>query len=1472
MSVPPHHQSRRVQRWVSAAVYGLLAFLAYVPFLLTAQGKVTADSKQYLFLDPGRLLARAPYLWHPEVHLGTVTHQNIGYLFPAGPWFWAVDRLGVPDWVAQRLWLGTILFVAGTGMLYLMRTLAVRDPGRPVAAFVYMLSPYTLVFASRLSVLLLAWSVLPWILALTIRALRSGDWRAPAGIALLVQVGGSITLTAIVLVGIAPVLWILYATTVTREVTARRALAATGRIAVLSLGASLWWLAALSAQAGYGLNILEFSETVNVVAIGGQAGEVLRGLGNWFFYGGDSIGNWIEASIRYTTSLPLIFTGYLLVGIVFVSAAVLKWEKRGYFVILVVVGVLVGVGVHPYDDPSPFGRALKSLSEGSSVGMALRNVGRIVPLVALGGAVLVGAATSATYDWLRAHGRRTLGAWLAFAMVLLAVVNLPTLWDGGFYGKNLLRPEEVPDYWYEAIADLDARGEGSRILELPGADFAAYTWGNAVEPITPGLTDRPYVARELIPYGSAASANLLKALDRRVQMGQLEPQAIAPLARLLSVGDIVLRSDLQSDRFDLVRPRELASQFSPAPSGTSGPARYGQGIGSLGNTPLDERALADPNDGRDPAPVEVYRVDDPRPLLDVESGPGIVVSGDGDGIIDLAAVGLLDADPLVRYSAAAVEQAEPTMIPRGAALVVTDTNRRRAQRWNALQLQEGFTERAGEKTGRDTYDHRLDVFPKAGDDARTVAEQRSARVTASGYGSPNLTYIPADRPARAVDGDVQTAWRAGRFAPAVGEWLRIVSDVPVETGEINLVQPLDGERNRFITKVRLEFRDREGNRVGDDVVADLGPESRTAIGQTVTFPARRFAQVDLVVEADSVGPRSVYLAESGVGFAEVRIPGLAVDEVVRLPVDLVDREASADPSHPLVYVMTRLRNWISIPNISEEESALVREIRVPTTREFGIAGQARIAGTAPDDVVDALLGYATPAEGGIAARSSDRIRTTLAARASSAFDGDTATAWQSSFDGPVGQWIEVDVAAPITFGQLGLHVVTDGRHSVPTRIRVDAGGESRTLDLPALFDNGATQPVPLEFEPLTASRVRITVEDARVVGVTKGAEALRPAPVSIAEVGLPGVIRGAPPAMVPADCVAGLLAVDGNPVPVQLTGTVAAAEAGRALDLTACPADAAMTLAAGSHILRTAPGAATGVDIDRLVLASAAGGDALVLDGQGAAALSQEVAAASTPEVRVTDRGRTRWDAQVTGAGSPFVLVLGESFNAGWKLTADGKDLGRPQLVDGYANGWVVDPGPSGRVAVSLDWTPQRRIWIALGISALAVLACVVLLLLPRRGTRSLVAAAIDEPVLSSPLPFGPLSDGLGVSVGGLRAAVVSIGVGGFGAVFAAPWVGLVAGVLTAVALRWPRWRWVPSVAAIGAVCIAGLYVVLQQHRYRYPAVIEWPTFFDRVHTVALAGVVLLAADVVIRVIADRVGDSGRPGGPPAEPGDDGPE
>ncbi|MCU1377499.1 MAG: type protein, partial [Acidimicrobiales bacterium] len=279
----------------SALQHAVLAVIAYVPLLLTAPGRVAADTKTYLYLDPGRLLSRAVSMWDPDIGLGTVTHQNIGYLWPMGPWFWVFDKLGSPDWVAQRLWVGTLLFAAGAGVLYLLRTLGVARRQAAIgvaAALVYALSPYVLHYAARISVLLLPWAALPWLIALTERTLRTGSWRHPATFALVVATAGGVNATALVLAGLGPLLWIPFAVWVHRDVTWRQGLRATWRIGVLTLVCSLWWIAGLVVQGSYGIDILRYTETVETVARTSLSSEVLRGLGYWFFYGGDKLGSW----------------------------------------------------------------------------------------------------------------------------------------------------------------------------------------------------------------------------------------------------------------------------------------------------------------------------------------------------------------------------------------------------------------------------------------------------------------------------------------------------------------------------------------------------------------------------------------------------------------------------------------------------------------------------------------------------------------------------------------------------------------------------------------------------------------------------------------------------------------------------------------------------------------------------------------------------------------------------------------------------------------------------------------------------------------------------------------------------------------------------------------------------------------------------------------------------------------------------
>ena len=84
MGLVENPESRCVPRLtVIETIVALL--VAFVPFLASAPGRLSSDTKQYLYLDPGQFLTRVPWLWDSQVAAGTVSHQHIGYLYPMGP-------------------------------------------------------------------------------------------------------------------------------------------------------------------------------------------------------------------------------------------------------------------------------------------------------------------------------------------------------------------------------------------------------------------------------------------------------------------------------------------------------------------------------------------------------------------------------------------------------------------------------------------------------------------------------------------------------------------------------------------------------------------------------------------------------------------------------------------------------------------------------------------------------------------------------------------------------------------------------------------------------------------------------------------------------------------------------------------------------------------------------------------------------------------------------------------------------------------------------------------------------------------------------------------------------------------------------------------------------------------------------------------------------------------------------------------
>ncbi len=1352
----------------------LLVGLSYVPVLAARPGTVTADTKTYLYLDPASVMSEATSMWSSTVGAGTVTHQYIGYLWPMGPWFWLMEALAVPDWVAQRLWWGTIVCVAALGVYRLSLRLGHRADAALLAALAYGLSPYVLHYVARLSGLLLPWAALPWIIYCAVRTRESTGWKWPAVAVLIIGTAGTVNATALAMSLLTLVVW-LVADVLSGHASARRSLATLAGIASGSIVVSLWWLAALVVQSAHGLPILRYTETYEAVAKASLPQELLRGLGYWFFYGGEYGGRWVGGSAPFMQNRIVIVAGFLVALAGTAAVLVNRSRERIHVALVLLVGLTVAVGAAPLGESGPWGRVFSRIVSEES-GFALRSTPRAMPGVLLVLALSLGWVASSWDDVCRGLPSRLRSPatrsrlLVASALVSVVVMNNLPWFNGGLVTDAISRDENLPVEWTGIAAAIDdnARPDGtSRTYEFPAVNFADHSWGGTVDPVLPGLIASGHLAKEMVPLGSEAGTDLLSAFESRLAEVRDYPALLAEFAVLMSADTLTWRADLLSTNYLTARPENIGAALAAEPPGPllyDGPFRRSDDHAGI----VDESWYSVDRVPSYPS-VAAWRVPGARPMLTLSAPSGsVVLAGSGDGAVEALASGTLHGTDTFLY-AASLSSARHVVPADGLIdrLIATDTNRRAARHWSSVVSQVGRTEARDETpNGDDPADIRLNPF-SATSGAEVPADEQSvsvlvgdvARVRGSSYGNP-ITFSPEDRPENAVDGDPRTAWRGAVFADARGQWIEVDYRRTVTTDRIDLHMPIRGRRDRVVTRARLDLLDPTGTTLRSvTVVPGMAPLV------AVRFPTTTFTTVRYSILDDSMAGLADYSFAPGVGIAEISIPGVTNTEYIALPRSIGELSGR---TRAMAIVLARWRNALTAT--SDPELALHRIVELASPRTFTVSGTARLAGAASEAVLQSVTGL-----GGAA--SSARLVDTPRSFAGLAVDGNVATAWTSPMRDVLGSRLDLSLSPTDDAPLLRLRVRNDRWHSRPERLAVtDSTGRLHSVNLRGEGDL-LTADLPDGFVYPLAS-VRIDRIEARTFTnrFTFDDDVL---PVAIVEIDL-GSPHPSRRARIAGECRDDLVSVDGSPVPVRLVPRGDLMSSLGDISVVGC---GSVTLRAGENLIDTSAGIDTGIDIDRLVLSEPG------FDG-GTDASWAPVAPESFDDTRVTAR---------IDADGPRLLSFGQNINTGWTArleTDDGRvvDLGAPVVVQGYANGWLV-PGP-GRLVI--DWTPQRVIGPALWMSlAAAVAVALVALGIFGRGRR---------PAGTTPTPTS-------------RRALLVVGVAVAGIGGGAP--GL-AGALLGTRLRRNRLLFL----VVAGWTIVSAVIVVSQSRFGHQPTLDWPGRF----------------------------------------------
>ncbi|WP_081808987.1 alpha-(1-_3)-arabinofuranosyltransferase [Mycobacterium sp. URHB0044] len=1353
--------------WVVAAAALALTFSQ-------SPGRISPDTKLDLTANPLRFLARAANLWNSDLPFGQAQNQAYGYLFPHGAFFLAGDVLGVPGWVTQRLWWALLLVVGFWGVLRVAEALGIGSPSsRVIAGVAFALSPRVLTTVGAISSETLPMMLAPWVLLPVILALRGQGSvrvlaaRSAGAVALMGAVNAVATLTGC----LAALVW--WAAHRPNKLWWRF----TAWWALCAVLAVTWWVVALVMLGRISPPFLDFIESSGVTTQWLSLTEVLRGTYSWTPF----VAPTATAGSSLVTGSVAVLATTLVAAAGLVGLALRTMPARCRLIAMLLLGLaLLAVG-YPGGLGSPVAHQVQAFLD--AAGTPVRNVHKLEPLIrlplVLGLAHLLGRiplpGTVSRREWVLAFAHPERDKRVAVGIVVLVALAAGTAlaWTGRLTPPGTFTA--IPQYWHDTADWLDEHNgsdgqAAGRVLVVPGAPFATQTWGNSHDEPLQVLGDSPWGVRDSIPLTPPQTIRALDSVQRLFAAGRPSAGLADTLARQ-GISYVVVRNDLDPETSRSARPILVHRTMNLSP-GLAKVAQFGESVG-----PGTLRGFITDSGLRPLYPaVEIYRVDagptsiptrpyvaDTDAMARVDGGPEALLRLDERRRL----LGQPPLGPMLLTS-----DAERAGLP---APIVTVTDTPVARETDYGRVDDHSSAIRAPNDIRHTFNRVMD-YPAGGAD--TVYGQWPGGRLSVSSSAADSTALPnvatALGPAAAIDGDTSTSWVSNALQAAVGQWLQVDFDHPINNATVTITPSATavGAQVRRIEVATangtstLRF-DEPGKALTAALPYGETPWVRfTAVGTNDGSPGVQFGITDFsVTQYDASGyAQPVSLRHT------VVVPGPPSGSAVAqwdLGSELLGRPGCADGP-------TGVLCAAAMASSPEEPVNLSRTLTVPKTTD--VTPTVWLRARQGPNLADLI---AAP---GATRSVGDADPIDVLGSAYAAADGDPRTAWtapQNVVQHRTAPNLQLHLPAPTNVAALRLTPSTSALPAHPTMVAIDLGDGPQVR---ALDPDGRTQTVPLHPRVTDTVTLSILDWDDVIDRTSLGFDQVKPP--GLAEVtALDG--RGVP--IAPADparnrartiqlpCGSGpIIGVAGQFVQTSVTTTVGALLDGQPIPAKSCQ-PGPISLPAGEQELLISPGRA------------------FVVDGvQLAGPLAAQLRGAAATPVHTGRWTADHREVDVTASPTSRVLVVPESINPGWVAHAgDGAAL-TPVTVNGWQQGWIIPAGTSGTITLDFPANTPYRIGLFGGLALLPLLA--LLALLPVRRT-----PRTDQP----PRTWQP-----GVVVAGLGVLLIGFIVSG-------PAGAVVVGACLALRrLLPPKWTERVTIGATaGGLILAG--AVLSQYPWR---------------------------------------------------------